>query len=49
MQCSDLQWFYCKDGEIMDANEAMEKRLALYRKIGRELKNAHNRSKECIC
>ena len=48
MQCSDLQWFYCKDGEIMDANEAMEKRLALYRKIGRELKNAHNRSKECL-
>lgn len=48
MQCGDLEWFYCKNGEILNANEAMEKRLALYRKIGRELKNAHNRSKECL-
>lgn len=48
MQCSDLEWFYCHNGEIMDANEATEKRFAIFRKIGRELKNAHNRSKECL-
>ncbi|WP_272665474.1 hypothetical protein [Providencia sp. PROV174] len=32
----------------MDANEATEKRFAIFRKIERELKNAHNRSKECL-
>lgn len=42
MQCGDLEWFYCKDGEILNANEAMEKRLIIYKKIGRELKSAHN-------
>ena len=35
MQCGDLEWFYCKDGEILNANEAMEKRLIIYKKIGR--------------
>lgn len=48
MQCSDLEWFYCHNGEVMDANEATEKRFAIFRKIERELKNAHNRSKECL-
>ncbi|QKJ49716.1 hypothetical protein G9394_16315 [Proteus vulgaris] len=42
MQCGDLEWFYCKEGEILNANEAMEKRLIIYKKIGRELKIAHN-------
>lgn len=42
MQCGDLEWFYCKDGEILNANEAMEKRLIIYKKIGRELKSAHS-------
>lgn len=48
MQCSDLECFYCHNGEVMDANEATEKRFAIFRKIERELKNAHNRSKECL-
>lgn len=42
MQCGDLEWFYCKNGEILNANEAIEKRLIIYKKIGRELKRAHN-------
>ncbi|MEQ4898087.1 hypothetical protein ABN102_15400 [Proteus vulgaris] len=46
MQCGDLEWFYCKDGEILNANEAMEKRLIIYKKIGRELKSAHNLAKK---
>ncbi|ENZ0174956.1 hypothetical protein [Providencia rettgeri] len=48
MQCGDLEWFYCKNGEIMDANEAMEKRLAIYRRILKNLKSAHNRSNEYL-
>ncbi|MDV5226440.1 hypothetical protein [Providencia manganoxydans] len=48
MQCGDLEWFYCKNGEIMDANEAMEKRLVIYRRILKNLKSAHNRSNECL-
>lgn len=48
MQCTDLEWFYCNNGEIMDANKAMEKRFEIFRKIGQELKNAHNRSNECL-
>lgn len=48
MQCNDLEWFYCNKGEIMDANKAVEKRFEVFRKIGQELKNAHNRSKECL-
>ncbi|MBP6082039.1 MAG: hypothetical protein KA732_12280 [Providencia sp.] len=32
----------------MDANKAMEKRFEIFRKIGQELKNAHNRSNECL-
>lgn len=48
MQCGDLEWFYCKNGEIMDANKAMEKRLAIYRRILKNLKSAHNRSNECL-
>lgn len=48
MQCGDLEWFYCHNGQIMDANQAQKKRFAIFEKIKREFQNAHNRSKDCL-